>query len=163
MASYKSTWKEESCLLCLAVSHKDRVSIIGHSCHQCSYPREALGRREPTGKAGAEESQKRGQPQPPIHTALACRMDSFEDKLQQLREAFKAGRTQPAEFRAAQLQGLGRFLRDNKQQLQEALAQDLHKVVSNRDSGVGGVPPDQQGWCSWDKEHCSGIPFRQRS
>lgn len=54
-------------------------------------------------------------------------MDSFEDKLQQLREAFKAGRTRPAEFRAAQLQGLGRFLRDNKQQLQEALAQDLHK------------------------------------
>ncbi|GAB1301973.1 Aldehyde dehydrogenase family 3 member B1 [Apodemus speciosus] len=54
-------------------------------------------------------------------------MDSFEDKLQQLREAFKAGRTRPAEFRAAQLQGLGRFLQDNKQQLQEALAQDLHK------------------------------------
>lgn len=67
-------------------------------------------------------------------------MDSFEDKLQQLREAFKAGRTRPAEFRAAQLQGLGRFLRDNKQQLQEALAQDLHKVAWNRDSVWGGAP-----------------------
>lgn len=54
-------------------------------------------------------------------------MDSFEDKLQQLREAFKEGRTRSAEFRAAQLQGLSHFLRDNKQQLQEALAQDLHK------------------------------------
>lgn len=92
------------------------------------------------------------------HTALSCRMDSFEDKLQQLREAFKAGRTRPAEFRAAQLQGLGHFLRDNKQQLQEALAQDLHKVAWNRDSGVGVcVPPGQQGWSSWDKEHSSGT------
>ncbi|XP_034346984.1 aldehyde dehydrogenase family 3 member B1 isoform X1 [Arvicanthis niloticus] len=62
-------------------------------------------------------------------------MDSLEDKLQQLREAFKAGRTRPAEFRAAQLQGLGHFLRDNKQQLQEALAQDLHKVARNRENG----------------------------
>lgn len=64
-----------------------------------------------------------------IQTALSCRMDSFEDTLRQLREAFNTGRTRPAEFRAAQLQGLGRFLRDNKQQLQEALAQDLHKVA----------------------------------
>ncbi|KAB1251327.1 Aldehyde dehydrogenase family 3 member B1, partial [Camelus dromedarius] len=31
-------------------------------------------------------------------------------------------------FRAAQLKGLGRFLRENKQLLQEGLAQDLHKV-----------------------------------
>lgn len=68
-------------------------------------------------------------------------MDSFEDKLQQLREAFKAGRTRPAEFRAAQLQGLGHFLRDNKRQLQEALAQDLHKVAWHRDSGLGVCAP----------------------
>ncbi|XP_039091362.1 aldehyde dehydrogenase family 3 member B1 isoform X1 [Hyaena hyaena] len=54
-------------------------------------------------------------------------MDPFADTLQRLREAFSAGRTRPAEFRAAQLQGLGRFLRDHKQLLQEALAQDLHK------------------------------------
>lgn len=64
-----------------------------------------------------------------IHSALSCRMDSFEDTLRQLREAFNSGRTRPVEFRAAQLQGLGRFLRDNKQQLQEALAQDLRKVA----------------------------------
>lgn len=54
-------------------------------------------------------------------------MDPFEDTLQRLREAFSSGRTRPAEFRAAQLKGLGRFLQDNKQLLQEALAQDLRK------------------------------------
>ncbi|XP_015424440.1 PREDICTED: aldehyde dehydrogenase family 3 member B1 [Myotis davidii] len=54
-------------------------------------------------------------------------MDPFEDTLQRLREAFRSGRTRPAEFRAAQLKGLGRFLQDNKQLLQEALAQDLRK------------------------------------
>ncbi|XP_070215197.1 aldehyde dehydrogenase family 3 member B1 isoform X2 [Bos mutus] len=54
-------------------------------------------------------------------------MDPFADTLQRLREAFVSGRTRPAEFRAAQLKGLSRFLRENKQLLQEALAQDLHK------------------------------------
>ncbi|KAK1335634.1 hypothetical protein QTO34_003426 [Cnephaeus nilssonii] len=54
-------------------------------------------------------------------------MDPFEDTLQRLREAFRSGRTLPAEFRAAQLKGLGRFLQEHKQLLQEALAQDLHK------------------------------------
>ncbi|XP_042093563.2 aldehyde dehydrogenase family 3 member B1 isoform X2 [Ovis aries] len=55
------------------------------------------------------------------------RMDPFVDTLQRLREAFVSGRTRPAEFRAAQLKGLSRFLQENKQLLQEALAQDLHK------------------------------------
>lgn len=54
-------------------------------------------------------------------------MDPTADTLQRLREAFRAGRTRPAEFRAAQLKGLSRFLRDNKQLLQEALAEDLGK------------------------------------
>ncbi|XP_008580130.1 PREDICTED: aldehyde dehydrogenase family 3 member B2-like [Galeopterus variegatus] len=54
-------------------------------------------------------------------------MDPFEDTLRRLREAFNTGRTRPAAFRAAQLEGLGRFLQDNKQLLQDALAQDLHK------------------------------------
>ncbi|KAK2100022.1 60S ribosomal protein L19 [Saguinus oedipus] len=54
-------------------------------------------------------------------------MDPFEDTLRQLRETFHAGHTRPAEFRAAQLRGLGRFLQDNKQLLHDALAQDLHK------------------------------------
>lgn len=54
-------------------------------------------------------------------------MDPFEDTLQRLREAFSSGRTRPAEFRAAQLKGLGRFLQDNKQLLHEVLAQDLRK------------------------------------
>nr|XP_055210622.1 aldehyde dehydrogenase family 3 member B1 isoform X2 [Gorilla gorilla gorilla]XP_055210623.1 aldehyde dehydrogenase family 3 member B1 isoform X2 [Gorilla gorilla gorilla] len=54
-------------------------------------------------------------------------MDPLEDTLRRLREAFHAGRTRPAEFRAAQLRGLGRFLQENKQLLHDALAQDLHK------------------------------------
>ncbi|KAM8816287.1 aldehyde dehydrogenase family 3 member B1 [Rhynchonycteris naso] len=54
-------------------------------------------------------------------------MNPFKDTLQRLRETFNAGRTRPEEFRAAQLRALGRFLQDNKQLLQEALAQDLHK------------------------------------
>lgn len=120
---------------------------------------------EPLEWAGAEECHKsEGSPCHLIHTALSCRMDSLEDKLQQLREAFKAGRTRPAEFRAAQLQGLGHFLRDNKQQLQEALAQDLHKVARNRDNGVGVcVPPGQQEWYSRGKERGSGTSSRKRS
>lgn len=71
---------------------------------------------------------KEGQPSHPVHSALSDRMDPFQDTLRRLREAFKSGRTWPAEFRAAQLQGLGRFLQENKQLLQDALAQDLHKV-----------------------------------
>ncbi|KAM9220066.1 aldehyde dehydrogenase family 3 member B1 isoform 2-T2 [Dugong dugon] len=54
-------------------------------------------------------------------------MDPFADTLQRLREAFRSGQTQAADFRAMQLKGLGRFLRENKQLLQDALAQDLHK------------------------------------
>ncbi|XP_027800310.2 aldehyde dehydrogenase family 3 member B2 isoform X2 [Marmota flaviventris] len=56
-------------------------------------------------------------------------MDPVEDTLRRLREAFGSGRTRPAEFRAAQLQGLGRFLQDNRQLLLDALAQDLHKLT----------------------------------
>ena len=70
------------------------------------------------------------------------RMDPFADTLQRLREAFVSRRTRPAEFRAAQLKGLSRFLRENKQLLQEVLAQDLHKVGGGRGegrrAGVGG-------------------------
>ncbi|XP_069865927.1 aldehyde dehydrogenase family 3 member B2-like isoform X2 [Dipodomys merriami] len=57
----------------------------------------------------------------------------YEDTLRRLREAFRAGRTRSAEFRAAQLRGLGRFLQDHKQQLQEALAQDLNKSAFQSD------------------------------
>lgn len=63
-------------------------------------------------------------------------MEPLEDTLGRLREAFRTGRTRPAEFRAAQLQGLSRFLQDNKQLLQEALAQDLRKVRA-REAGAG--------------------------
>ncbi|XP_076971637.1 aldehyde dehydrogenase family 3 member B1 isoform X2 [Tamandua tetradactyla] len=54
-------------------------------------------------------------------------MEPVADTLRRLREAFSAGRTRPAGFRAAQLEGLSRFLQDNRQLLQDALAQDLHK------------------------------------
>uniref|UniRef100_A0A8C5YN15 Aldehyde dehydrogenase family 3 member B1-like n=1 Tax=Marmota marmota marmota TaxID=9994 RepID=A0A8C5YN15_MARMA len=60
-------------------------------------------------------------------------MDPVEDTLRRLREAFSSGRTRPAEFRAAQLQGLGRFLQDNRQLLLDALAQDLHKSAFEAD------------------------------
>ncbi|KAM6159519.1 aldehyde dehydrogenase family 3 member B1 isoform 3-T3 [Erethizon dorsatum] len=56
-------------------------------------------------------------------------MDAFEDSVQRLRVAFSSGQTRPASFRLAQLEGLGRFLRENKQRLQDALAQDLQKSV----------------------------------
>uniref|UniRef100_A0A4X1SXJ3 Aldehyde dehydrogenase n=1 Tax=Sus scrofa TaxID=9823 RepID=A0A4X1SXJ3_PIG len=62
-------------------------------------------------------------------------MDPFADTLQRLREAFSSGRTRPVEFRATQLKGLGRFLQENKQLLQEALAQDLRKVGGQGRSG----------------------------
>lgn len=62
-------------------------------------------------------------------------MDPFADTLRRLREAFSSGRTRPAEFRAAQLKALRRFLQENKQLLQEALVQDLHKVGG----GLGGL------------------------
>uniref|UniRef100_F6Z7D1 Aldehyde dehydrogenase n=1 Tax=Equus caballus TaxID=9796 RepID=F6Z7D1_HORSE len=62
-----------------------------------------------------------------------ARMDPFRDTLQRLRESFSAGRTRPAEFRATQLEGLGRFLRDNQQLLQEALARDLRKSAFEAD------------------------------
>ncbi|XP_026338820.1 aldehyde dehydrogenase family 3 member B2 isoform X1 [Ursus arctos] len=60
-------------------------------------------------------------------------MDPFADTLRRLREAFSSGRTRPAEFRAAQLKALRRFLQENKQLLQEALVQDLHKSVFEAD------------------------------
>ncbi|KAM9660287.1 LOW QUALITY PROTEIN: aldehyde dehydrogenase family 3 member B2 [Trichechus inunguis] len=61
-------------------------------------------------------------------------MKPFADSLRRLQEAFRSGRTRSAEFRAAHLKGLGRFPRENKQLLQDALAQDLHK--SALESGV---------------------------
>ncbi|XP_066244003.1 aldehyde dehydrogenase family 3 member B2 isoform X1 [Saccopteryx leptura] len=61
------------------------------------------------------------------------RINPFEDTVQRLRETFRTGRTRPAEFRAAQLRALGRFLQDNKQLLQEALAQDLKKSAFESD------------------------------
>ena len=82
-----------------------------------------------------------GEPRPTL--SPPGRMDPFRDTLQRLRESFSAGRTRPAEFRATQLEGLGRFLRDNQQLLQEALARDLRKVSEQgRRAGVGG---DGQG------------------
>uniref|UniRef100_A0A8C3WBY9 Aldehyde dehydrogenase n=1 Tax=Catagonus wagneri TaxID=51154 RepID=A0A8C3WBY9_9CETA len=60
-------------------------------------------------------------------------MDPSADTLQRLRETFRSGRTRPAEFRASQLKALGRFLQENKQLLQEALARDLRKSAFEGD------------------------------
>ncbi|XP_043827192.1 aldehyde dehydrogenase family 3 member B1 isoform X2 [Dromiciops gliroides] len=56
-------------------------------------------------------------------------MNPFTDTLQSLRDAFSSGRTRPAEFRVAQLEGLSRFLKENRDALLAALAQDLHKAT----------------------------------
>ncbi|XP_036618112.1 aldehyde dehydrogenase family 3 member B1 isoform X2 [Trichosurus vulpecula] len=54
-------------------------------------------------------------------------MNPFKDTLQSLQDAFNSGRTRPAEFRTAQLEGLNRFLKENRDALLAALTQDLHK------------------------------------
>lgn len=69
-------------------------------------------------------------------------MDAFEDTVRRLREAFSSGRTRPATFRVAQLEGLGRFLKENRQLLQDALAQDLQKVMEV------GAGVSRQEWLS---------------
>ncbi|XP_037373344.1 aldehyde dehydrogenase family 3 member B1 [Talpa occidentalis] len=84
-------------------------------------------------------------------------MDSLEDTLQRLRDTFRAGRTRPAEFRAAQLKGLSRFLRDNKQLLQEALAEDLHKSpfeseMSEISIGQGEIDKALRNLRAWMKD-----------
>lgn len=66
-------------------------------------------------------------------------MDPFVDTLQRLRETFSTGRTRPAEFRAAQLRGLDHFLQDNRQLLQEALAQDLGKPAFESEVSEIGI------------------------
>nr|XP_051687051.1 aldehyde dehydrogenase family 3 member B1 isoform X2 [Oryctolagus cuniculus] len=66
-------------------------------------------------------------------------MEPLEDRLQRLREAFDAGRTRPAEFRATQLRGLSRFLQENRQLLQAALAQDLHKSAFEAEVSELGI------------------------
>ena len=85
------------------------------------------------------------------------RMDPFADTLQRLREAFSSGRTRPVEFRATQLKGLGRFLQENKQLLQEALAQDLRKVGGQGRSGR--VPSSVRAYLADPSLACS--PARQ--
>ncbi|XP_073073529.1 aldehyde dehydrogenase family 3 member B1 isoform X2 [Manis javanica] len=93
------------------------------------------------GGAGPEWSQQhglcavgRGLAQP-----TSQRMDPFVDTLQRLRETFSTGRTRPAEFRAAQLRGLDHFLQDNRQLLQEALAQDLGKPAFESEVSEIGI------------------------
>ncbi|XP_021059220.1 aldehyde dehydrogenase family 3 member B2 isoform X1 [Mus pahari] len=56
-----------------------------------------------------------------------------EATLHRLREAFNAGQTRPAEFRTAQLRGLGHFLQENKELLQDALAKDVGKSAFESD------------------------------
>lgn len=78
-------------------------------------------------RQGGVGAEKVGEPWP-MTPPTPGRMDPFEDTLRRLREAFSSGLTRPAEFRAAQLKALGCFLQDHRELLQQALAQDLHKV-----------------------------------
>uniref|UniRef100_A0A6I8N3R4 Aldehyde dehydrogenase n=1 Tax=Ornithorhynchus anatinus TaxID=9258 RepID=A0A6I8N3R4_ORNAN len=55
-------------------------------------------------------------------------MDPRAETLQRLRDTFRSGRTRPRAFRASQLEGLSRFLRDHRDRLLGALADDLHKA-----------------------------------
>jgi acyl-CoA reductase-like NAD-dependent aldehyde dehydrogenase len=64
-----------------------------------------------------------------MNTVPSCRAGPSEATLHSLREAFNAGRTRPTEFRTAQLRSLGRFLQENKELLQDALAKDVGKVL----------------------------------
>lgn len=91
-----------------------------------------------------------------------CRMDPFQDAVRRLREAFSSGRTRPAAFRAAQLEGLSRFLRENKQQLLDALAQDLRKVVG-AGAGAGGRAHRLGVEAAGTKETGSGLSSRKGS
>nr|XP_044997801.1 aldehyde dehydrogenase family 3 member B2 [Jaculus jaculus] len=68
-----------------------------------------------------------------LEPTLSMDPDPHEDTVRRLREAFSSGKTRPAEFRAAQLQALGRLLSERKQQLQDALARDLHKSAFESD------------------------------
>uniref|UniRef100_A0A8C2RUB0 Aldehyde dehydrogenase domain-containing protein n=1 Tax=Capra hircus TaxID=9925 RepID=A0A8C2RUB0_CAPHI len=78
-------------------------------------------------------------------------MDPFADTLQRLREAFVSGRTRPAEFRAAQLKGLSRFLQENKQLLQEALVA-FHSDISELIICQNEVDLALRNLCTWMKD-----------
>uniref|UniRef100_A0A452SGR5 Aldehyde dehydrogenase 3 family member B2 n=1 Tax=Ursus americanus TaxID=9643 RepID=A0A452SGR5_URSAM len=67
-------------------------------------------------------------------------MDPFADTLRRLREAFSSGRTRPAEFRAAQLKALRRFLQENKQLLQEADLSELILCQNEVDLALRNLP-----------------------
>lgn len=49
-----------------------------------------------------------------------------------LRASWLSGKTRPMEYRVAQLEALGHFLDDKKQQILEATASDLGKVRGDR-------------------------------
>ncbi|XP_036621205.1 aldehyde dehydrogenase family 3 member B1-like [Trichosurus vulpecula] len=60
-------------------------------------------------------------------------VNPYADTLKRLRDAFNSGRTRPAEFRISQLQGLSRFLKENRKLLLDTLAQDLNKPTFEAD------------------------------
>lgn len=109
-------------------------------------------------RQGGVGSEKVGEPRPTT-PPTPCRMDPFEGTLQRLREAFSSGLTRPAEFRAAQLKALGRFLQDHRGLLHQALDRDLRKVGAwgARQRGRGGRRGrgTQAGWGPGDS--CTSI------
>ena len=69
-----------------------------------------------------------------------------------LRAAWLSGKTRPVEYRLAQLEALGRFLDEKKQDILEATASDMGKVRGGWERGTPGagglpaaLPPPRQG------------------
>uniref|UniRef100_A0A8C7A011 Uncharacterized protein n=1 Tax=Nothoprocta perdicaria TaxID=30464 RepID=A0A8C7A011_NOTPE len=56
-------------------------------------------------------------------------MNPYAGLVSGLRAAWLAGKTRPMEYRVAQLEALGRFLDEKKQDILEALASDMRKGV----------------------------------
>lgn len=71
--------------------------------------------------------------------------------MSRLRAAWLSGKTRPLEYRVAQLEALGRFLEEKKQDILEALALDMHKVrppgLGTRSWGSRGALP--WAWSRW--------------
>ncbi|NXD74484.1 AL3B1 dehydrogenase, partial [Eolophus roseicapillus] len=69
-----------------------------------------------------------------------------------LRAAWLSGKTRPMEYRVAQLEALGRFLEEKKQEILEATALDMGKV-RGRGAGNGGT----RGWRSRGAAGVQGV------
>lgn len=56
-------------------------------------------------------------------------MSKISDVVKRARAAFNSGLTRPLQFRIQQLEALARMTQEHQQDITEALAADLHKVL----------------------------------